>query len=133
MKHLLTYAIATALFFAIDMLWLGLIAKNFYREKLGYIMAADVNWPAAIIFYLLYIGGIMYFAINPALKEASWTLALLNGALLGGLCYATYDLTNLATLNKWPIEIVIVDILWGIVLTGTVSVVTYLAVSSIKL
>lgn len=132
MKILFTYAIATAAFFALDMLWLGVIAKNFYREKLGALMAPDVNWTAAIIFYLLYIGGIVYFAIYPALKEANWQLALLNGALLGGLCYATYDLTNMATLNKWPWEIVVVDIIWGTVLTGLVSIITYWASSNIK-
>jgi len=132
MQVVIHYLIATVIFFAIDMLWLGLIAKNFYREKLGYIMATEVNWPAAIIFYLLYIAGILYFAVHPALKDASWQMALLKGVLLGGLCYATYDLTNMATLRGWPWQIVVVDILWGMVLTGSVSLITYLIVSSYK-
>ncbi len=132
MSTLITYAIATVAFFAIDMVWLGLIAKNFYRTKLSHVLSPDVVWPAAIVFYLTYIAGIVYFAINPALKDASWQDALLKGALLGGLCYATYDLTNMATIAKWPIEIVIVDIIWGVVLTGSVSLITFLIANAIK-
>lgn len=132
MNVIITYGIATVTFFAIDMVWLGLIAKNLYRNKLGHLMAENVVWPAAIIFYLVYIAGIVYFAINPALKAGNWQLALLNGGLLGGLCYATYDLTNMATLTKWPWEIVVVDILWGIFLTATVSVVTYFASNALR-
>lgn len=132
MNVIITYGIATVAFFAIDMVWLGLIAKNFYRNKLSHLMSDEVVWPAAIIFYLLYIAGIVYFAINPALKAGNWHLALLNGGLLGGLCYATYDLTNMATLTKWPWEIVVVDILWGIFLTATVSVVTYFASNALR-
>src|ERR1043165_528495 len=98
MKTIILYLTATVLFFAIDMLWLGLIARNFYKAKLGFIMSPNINWAAAIIFYLLYIAGILYFAVQPGLKEESLPLALLNGALLGFLCYITYDLTNMATI-----------------------------------
>jgi uncharacterized membrane protein len=108
------------------MLWLGLIARNFYRDKLGFIFTGDVRWPAAIVFYLLYIGGILYFAVNPALDAASLQKALINGALFGLMCYATYDLTNMATIQQWPLVVVVVDIIWGIVLTGSVSAITYL-------
>lgn len=132
MNIITTYGISTLVFFALDMLWLGLVAKNFYRSKLGHLMAENVVWPAAIVFYLLYIAGIVYFAVNPALKAGNWQLALLNGALLGGLCYATYDLTNMATLSKWPWEVVVVDILWGIVLTATVSVVAYFGSNALR-
>ena len=131
MITLATYAIATVIFFAIDMLWLGVIAKNLYREKLGFIFTGEVNWPAAIVFYLLYIAGILYFAIDPALKDGSWQTALLKGALLGGLCYATYDLTNMATIPKWPLQIVVIDIIWGMVLTGSVSTITYFVANKI--
>ncbi len=132
MNLLITYGIATLTFFAIDMVWLGFIAKNFYRNKLARVLSPDVVWPAAIVFYLIYIAGIVYFAINPAIKDASWQMALINGGLLGGLCYATYDLTNMATIAKWPIEIVIVDIIWGMVLTASVSVITYFVATAIK-
>lgn len=119
------YAVATVVFFAIDMLWLGLIAKNFYREKLSFIFTGDINWPAAIIFYLIYIAGILYFAVLPAAKTGMWQTALINGAILGLLCYATYDLTNMATIAKWPLVVVIVDIIWGMVLTGGVALATH--------
>ena len=127
MKVLLTYLITTVIFFAIDMVWLGLVARNFYRQKLGFILSGNVNWWAAAIFYLLYIGGILYFSVLPAVKDGNWQTALLNGAVLGLMCYATYDLTNMSTIDKWPLVVVVVDILWGIVLTGSVSVLAYLA------
>lgn len=126
MQNLIIYAITTVIFFAIDMLWLGLIAKNFYRQKLGFILSPEVNWTAAIIFYLLYIGGILYFAVIPAMKEHNWHTALMQGAFLGILCYATYDLTNMATIKNWPLAIVVVDIVWGAVLTGSCAIISYL-------
>lgn len=125
MKTVWIYLIATIAFFAIDMLWLGLVARSFYREKLAFIFTGDVRWPAAIVFYLLYIAGILYFAVNPALEAASLQKALINGALFGLMCYATYDLTNMATIQQWPLIVVVVDIIWGIVLTGSVSAITY--------
>lgn len=127
MKNLLLYGITTVIFFAIDMVWLGVVARNLYKQKLGFILSPEVNWAAAIIFYLIYIGGILFFAVLPASKEMSWQTALLNGALLGGMCYATYDLTNMATIAKWPLEIVVIDIVWGMVLTGSVATLSYFA------
>lgn len=125
MKIPLLYGLCTIIFFAIDMLWLGFFARGFYKKNLGFILSDKVNWTAAIIFYLIYIGGILFFAVLPALKDQQWQTALINGALLGALCYATYDLTNMATISQWPLIVVIVDILWGIVLTGSVSLLTY--------
>jgi len=131
LKLIATYLIALISFFALDMVWLGVISKNYYKQKLGFILSENPNWAAAIVFYLLFIAGIIFFAINPAIKANDWQVALLNGAVLGALCYATYDLTNMATIAKWPIEIVIIDIIWGMVLTGSVSVITYFAVEKI--
>ena len=131
MQTIILYAITTVVFFAIDMVWLGLVARNFYKQKLGFLLSGNVNWIAALIFYFIFTAGILYFAVLPSLKDASWHKALLNGALLGLLCYATYDLTNMATIDKWPIEVVIVDIIWGIVLTGSVATITYLIASRI--
>jgi uncharacterized membrane protein len=125
MKIFWLYLIATVIFFAIDMVWLGFIARNLYREKLDFILSDKVNWVAAVVFYLIYIGGILFFAINPALQTQNWQIALLNGAVLGMLCYATYDLTNMATIANWPLSIVLIDIIWGIVLTGSVSLLTF--------
>lgn len=130
-KLVVSYFIALISFFALDMVWLGLISKNYYKQKLGFILSDNPNWAAAIVFYLIFIGGILFFAVNPSLKETRWQTAVLNGALLGALCYATYDLTNMATIAKWPIEIVIIDIIWGMVLTGSVSVITYFSVEKI--
>jgi uncharacterized membrane protein len=125
-KYIVLYAVALAIFFAMDLTWLGLIAKNLYKDKLGFIMSDKINWAAAIIFYLLFIGGMMYFAIIPGIESGSLVTTLIKGALLGGLCYATYDLTNMATIANWPISIVVIDIVWGMVLTATCSVGTYL-------
>ena len=125
MKIPLLYGICTLIFFAIDMLWLGFFARSFYKEKLGFILSPQVNWSAAVIFYLIYIGGILFFAVLPSLKDQQWQTALINGAILGGLCYATYDLTNMATIAQWPLIVVVVDIIWGMVLTGSVSILTY--------
>lgn len=120
------FLIAAAVFFSIDMLWLGVVAKKLYHQELGFILSDEVNWIAALIFYAIYLVGVLHFAVIPALKEQSWLSALIQGAALGFLCYATYDLTNLATISKWPLKIVIIDIIWGTFLTASVSVVTYL-------
>ena len=119
------YAIALPVFFAIDMIWLGLVATNFYRGQIGSLMKSDINWTAAIVFYLLFILGLVFFVITPAIEKGSWTYALLVGAFFGFITYATYDLTNLATLKDWPILVTIVDLVWGAVLAASVSTVTY--------
>lgn len=124
-KLLLGYFLTTIVFFAIDMLWLGLIAKGLYNKFLGSFLADQVNWTAAIIFYLLFIVGIFVFAIMPALGKESFSHALLYGALFGFFTYATYDMTNLATLKDWPVQIVIIDVIWGAVLTASVSISGY--------
>jgi uncharacterized membrane protein len=119
------YFITLPVFFAIDMFWLGLVAKNFYREQIGFLMATDVNWPAAIIFYLLFIAGLILFVISPAIEKGMWRDALLMGALFGLITYATYDLTNLATMKGWPVLVTIVDLAWGATLSASVSVISY--------
>lgn len=121
----LQFTAACIAFFALDMLWLGLIAKNFYRTELQKFLSPEVNWPAAIIFYLIYIAGILFFAVQPALQLQSLQKAIINGAFLGFLCYCTYDLTNMATMHNWPLKVVIVDVIWGTILTAAVSAATY--------
>lgn len=123
------FFIALAVFFAIDMVWLILVAKNFYRKQIGFLMKPDINWIAAIIFYLLFIVGLVTFVISPAVEKHSWVHAVLFGALFGLITYATYDLTNLATIKDWPLFVTIVDLAWGIVLSASVSLVTYLIVT----
>lgn len=124
-QYIYIYLLTIPVFFLIDMVWLGFVARNFYREQIGHLLG-DVNWIAAVIFYLVYIVGIVLFAISPAIKSGSWTTALLWGAVFGFFAYATYDFTNLATLKDWPVLVTVVDIAWGTVLTGSVATGGYL-------
>ena len=120
-SYLKLYAMTVPRFFAVDIIWLGVVAKTFYRDNLGFILSPKVNWPAAISFYLLYIAGILIFAVVPALEKGSFSKALLWGCLYGFFTYATYDLTNMATIKDWPLKVVVVDILWGVFLCAVVA------------
>src|SRR5271165_7339876 len=120
------YCIALPIFFAADMIWLGVAAKNFYTKQIGFLMTPKVNWVAAILFYLLFLAGLVVFVIAPAVEKDSWVRALMFGALFGLVTYATYDLTNLATLKDWPLVLTVVDLTWGMALAGSVSAGTYL-------
>lgn len=123
--YLKLYALTVPVFFIIDLVWLGVVAKGFYQKNLKYILSPDVNWTAAIIFYLMYIAGILIFAVLPGLAKDSVRHAALWGALFGFFTYATYDLTNLALLKDWPLNIVVVDILWGVVLCTVVATLSF--------
>ena len=124
--YLKLYVVTVPIFFAIDIIWLGFVAKKFYRTNLGFILSPNVNWSAAISFYLLYIAGILIFAVVPALEKESLGKALLWGSLYGFFTYATYDLTNMATIKDWPLKVVVVDILWGIFLCSMVASTSFL-------
>ena len=125
LKPIALYLIATITFFAIDLTWLGLIARKFYFSQLGHLLKTDINWVAAISFYLIFIVGILVFAVYPALNSNSIQKAIILGALFGFIAYATYDLTNLATLKDWPLKLVFVDMIWGSILSATVASVTF--------
>jgi uncharacterized membrane protein len=127
------YAIALSVFLVIDMLWLGFVAKNFYRDQMGTLMKSDINWAAAGAFYLLFALGLVVFVIAPAIEKNSWKHALLFGALFGLVTYATYDLSNLATLKDWPLLVTIVDLVWGTTLAASVSTITYFIARKIHL
>jgi len=127
------YLVTLFVFFAIDMVWLGLIAKSFYQSQIGYLMKATPNWTAAIIFYLLFIVGLVVFVVAPSLAKQSWSQALLLGALFGLICYATYDLTNLSTIKNWPILVTVVDLIWGTVLSASVSYISYNVIRFLKI
>jgi uncharacterized membrane protein len=120
-KLLISYALTFVVFFIVDMAWLGFIAKDLYKKYLGNFLSEQVNWTAAVVFYLLFVVGVFIFAIMPSVEKNSVVSAVILGALFGFFTYATYDLTNLATLKGWPITIVFIDIIWGSVLTGIVS------------
>ncbi len=124
--YLKLYLLTVQVFLAIDMVWLGFVSRDLYQQQLGYILSPTVNWPAAITFYLLFVVGIIYFAVAPALAQGAWWRAAQNGVLFGLFTYVTYDLTNLATLPNWPLTIVLVDTLWGMALCGSVATLSYL-------
>lgn len=125
MSFVKTYFVALIIFFVIDIIWLVVVARKLYQQKLGFIMSDSPNWMAAAIFYLIFIVGVVFFVINPALEKESWKYALLVGMLFGFITYSTYDLTNLATLKNWPLQITIIDLIWGTSLGGLVSMITY--------
>ncbi|MGQ0455848.1 MAG: DUF2177 family protein [Hyphomicrobium sp.] len=125
MKVLGPYLATLVFFLAVDMVFLGVIAKDFYRASIGHLMADGFNIPAAFVFYAIYIAGVMIFVINPAIKAGDWSQAALYGALFGFFCYATYDLTNLATLKDWPLVMSLADMAWGATITAAASVVGY--------
>ena len=126
MAYYLKLYLATLIaFFAIDMVWLGLVARTFYRKYLGFLLAPSTNWLAAIIFYLLFIVGVVVFVVVPGLDDDSLKTTLLRAALFGLITYATYDLTNLATVKDWPVLVTVVDLTWGVVLSVAVSCVGF--------
>ena len=114
-------AIATGIFLIGDAIWLGVVAKDLYRQHIGHLMADSVRWGAALAFYLLFLYGLFVFVIQPALAAQDPMSALLKGALFGLVCYATYDLTNLATLRDWPLSVTFIDLAWGAFLSGTAA------------
>lgn len=125
MKIALTYVSTAVMFFVVDMLWLGTLATSFYRARIPDVLATDVNYTPAALFYFLYVGGIVYFAVWPALAQDSWKYALVNGAIFGFMCYATYDLTNQATMKQWSTAVTVVDIAWGTFASGATATLSF--------
>lgn len=111
MQFLKLYLMTLVIFFLVDIVWLGVISKKLYKEYLGHLMG-PVNWPAALIFYAMFIAGLVFFVINPAIEKQSLFYAVTVGAFFGLITYGTYDLTNLATLKDWPVTITIIDLIW---------------------
>lgn len=127
-----SWAAASIVIMGLDLLWLGVLARGFYRRELGHLMAARVGWPAVLVFYVLYGGGIVYFCTTDALRAGGVNAALRHGALLGLVVYGTYNLTNMAVLRDWGPRISAADILWGIFLTTTASAAAYVAARALK-
>lgn len=125
------FLVAFITFLAIDGLWLTLIAKNFYAKHLGFLMTKTPNLTAAGIFYVIYVFTMVVLIITPALQKGSLMTAILTGALFGLCAYATYDLTNLATIKDWPLLVTIVDLIWGTVLSGAVAGISYLVLTKL--
>lgn len=120
-KWIFIYILSLALFLIIDMIWLGWLAKDMYKKYLGHLMTDNINWTAALVFYAIFIAALLLFVVQPAGEKNDIWYALLRGAAFGLVTYATYDLTNLATLRNWPQQIVIIDIAWGTLLCTLVS------------
>lgn len=123
------YAVAALVFCLIDLVWLTVVARNLYDKHLGHLRAEKPNVAAAVVFYAIFIAGLVYFVIHPAVSDASWQRALFAGAFFGFVTYATWDLTNLAVLKDFPASIVPIDLAWGTFLAAAVSLSTYAVVS----
>ncbi len=120
------FFVALGSFLVVDGLWLTLIAKNFYNKHLGFLMAKTPNLIAAGIFYLIYVFAMVFFVVSPGIEKGSFWSTVLSGALFGLVCYATYDLTNLATVQGWPLVVTIVDLIWGTFLSATIAAISFL-------
>ncbi len=132
LKIILSYLLTFLVFLGIDLFWLTILSKNFYAKYLGFLMAEKANLLPAFLFYLLFVAGIMYFVIFPAIKSGSLLKAILGGVFFGLVTYATYDLTNLATIKNWPLRITIIDLLWGMLVSTIVSMVGFWIVKLIN-
>ncbi len=126
MNFIKVYTLTFVVFFLVDIVWLGFISKKLYAKYMGNLRSEKVNWPAALIFYFLFIGGLVYFVINPAIDKGNLMNAILVGGFFGMITYSTYDLTNLATLKDWPVVITVIDIIWGTFLNAATAGITYL-------
>ena len=126
MYYLKLYAATFVGFLAIDIVWLAFVARGFYKNQLGFLLSDRPNWWAAIVFYMLFIAGLLVFAVVPGLQTGSFGKAMLLGAFFGLVTYATYDLTNQATVKNWPWIVTVVDMAWGTVLAASVTAIGYL-------
>ncbi len=123
-RTLKVYGVALSVFLVVDLVWIGFIARTFYQDQLGFILASSPNWIAAIIFYLMFVAGLLFFVVIPGLKNNGLKESLFRAALFGILTYGTYDLTNLALIEGWPVLVTVVDIIWGMVLSVIVCLVS---------
>ena len=120
-KVLAGYVAAAVVLLALDMLWLGVIAKATYQQAIGHLMADTPNVAAAVAFYVLYAAGLLVFVLAPQGSGEAWSQTLLKGALFGFFAYATYDLSNLATLKGWPLGLTLLDLAWGSALSAVAA------------
>ncbi|NKI57554.1 DUF2177 family protein [Labrenzia sp. PO1] len=118
LKYVTAYIATVLVFLAVDYVWLTQVSTRFYLDRIGHLMMEKPNIAAASVFYLVYVVGIVIFAVAPALKADSLVTAIIFGALFGFFTYGTYDVTNYATLREWPVSVVLVDVAWGTVLSA---------------
>ena len=122
--YLKVYGVALSVFLVVDLIWIGFIARTFYQDQLGFVLASSPNWTAAIIFYLMFVAGLLFFVVIPGLKKNDLKVSLFRAAVFGILTYGTYDLTNLALIEGWPVLVTAVDIVWGMILSIIVCLVS---------
>jgi uncharacterized membrane protein len=122
----IAYASTALVFLGIDAVWLTLAAQRLYRPLIGDMLLEQFDLIPVLLFYLVYIAGIVVFAVSPAFNTGRWTTAGFQGALLGFVAYATYDLTNQATLRNWPVAVTVADLCWGTILTAFAATAGYL-------
>lgn len=132
MSFIKSYILTFIVFIILELFWLIILARDQYAKELGYIMKSEPNLLPAAIFGLLFVGGIVFFVINPAIDQNSWTYALFAGVFYGLITYATYTLTNLANLESWPLKVTIIDLLWGMVLGGATSIISFFILNRFK-
>ena len=125
-RYAIAYVATGVAFALIDAIWLRTMYTRLYQTEIGSLLMDGLRWEPAISFYLLYIAGIMVFAMRPAFASGRWQTALVNGALFGFFTYMTYDLTNYATLRVWSLKITLLDIIWGSALTALAASAGYL-------
>ena len=123
------YLISTGIFLCIDAIWLGFIARGIYAKYLGYIMAKNIVWWAAGVFYLIFMAGLVFFVIESSVRTQSIRYALAAGAFFGFVAYATYDLTNLATIEGWPLFVTVIDLIWGAFVASSTSVLSHMLIN----
>ena len=121
-KTLLAYAATAAALLVLDAVWLGLVAQPLYQRGIGHLMAEQPRWTAAVAFYLVYPLGLLRFAVLPHQSDRAMAPSLQAAALFGFFAYATYDLSNLATLRDWPVGLSLIDIAWGSVVSTAAAV-----------
>jgi uncharacterized membrane protein len=132
LKLIVAYIAAALVFVAVDFVWLAFIAQKLYQREIGPLLLEKPLMSAAVPFYLLYLVGAVWFGTRPGLEAGNWTVALLNGALFGLIAYATYDMTNMATLKGFSWTVVAADLAWGIFVTATISTAGYFAAGFVK-
>ena len=129
--NLIAYGFTALAFLVLDGIWLGLVARGFYKDQMGDLMSPNPSIAAATAFYLIFVFGLVWFSVSPALASESWTIALVNGAVLGFVGYATYDLTNLAVMRGYPSTLAVVDLAWGTVLSAVAATVAFFATRAV--
>lgn len=124
-KSVWAYSGVLLAFLILDGLWLGVLMSSTYKELFGPLMLASPNWGPAAVFYLLYVAGVVFFVVRPALAQGSARRAAVTGAFFGLIAYGTYDMTNWATLNGWSAQLALMDMAWGTLLTCLASLSGY--------